>query len=87
MNATPVDLTTAKKTTVEVDVCSQSQPVENRRALFNAVRETLPENGALKVELRGELAGILALCDANAKSWTLSDPAFVGRQLKLVAGT
>ena len=56
------------------------------RSVIEVIR-LVPEDGALKVELRGELAGILALCDANAKSRTLSDPAFVGRQLKLVAGT
>jgi hypothetical protein len=56
------------------------------RRLIVVIR-LVPENGELKVEVRGELAGILTLCGGHAKSRTLSDPAFACRQLKLVAGT
>ena len=68
------------------DPATKDQAFDLIRSLIDVIR-LVPEDGALKVELRGELAGILALCAPNAKSRTLSDPAFVGRHLKMVAGT
>ena len=68
------------------DPATKDQAFDLIRSLIEVIR-LVPEDGALKVELRGELAGILALCGGHAKSRTLSDPAFAGRQLKMVAGT
>ncbi len=44
----------------------------------------VPENGALAVTIKGELAGILSLCDSKKKPAT----SYEGRavQIKMVAG-
>ena len=68
------------------DPATKDQAFDLIRGLIEVIR-LVPENGALKVELRGEFAGILAMCSSNAKSRTLSDPAFAVRRLKMVAGT
>jgi site-specific DNA recombinase len=68
------------------DSTTKEQAFQLIRSLIEVIR-LIPEDGQLRVELRGELAGILALCGANAKKPDHEDPAFVTRQLKMVAGT
>ena len=63
------------------DPATKDQAFDLIRSLIEVIR-LVPEDGAFKVELRGELAGILALCGANAKSRTLSDPAFAVSTIK-----
>ena len=55
------------------------------RSLIEEVR-LVPEAGALQVELRGELAGILALCEVRNSNARQGDLAGVAEQIKLVAG-
>ena len=53
------------------------------RELIDEVR-LVPENGELRIDLRGELAGILSLCDSKKKPAS----SYEGRaeQIKMVAG-
>jgi site-specific DNA recombinase len=53
------------------------------RSLIDEVR-IVPENGELRVELKGELAGILSLCDAKQKPATSYEVR--AEQVKMVAG-
>ena len=53
------------------------------RSLIEEVRLT-PEEGQLQIELRGDLAGILALSEAGAKGQ--ASPEAKALQIKLVAG-
>ena len=46
----------------------------------------VPENGTLRLDVKGELAGILALCDAGKKKPGQADPAGLDQQIKMVAG-
>ena len=58
------------------------------RTLIDEVRLT-PENGALRVEIRGALAGILALSAANDKTARVStdgSASVLVEQVKMVAG-
>jgi hypothetical protein len=54
------------------------------RSLIDEIR-LVPEAGALRVELRGELAGILALAADSNKPGNLST-AGLAEQIKMVAG-
>jgi site-specific DNA recombinase len=66
---------------------TQQEAFELIRGLIEVIR-LIPEGGGqLRIELRGELAGILQLCASNAKKPGHKDPAFSVRQLKMVAGT
>jgi hypothetical protein len=62
-----------------------------RDEAFNLVRSLIeeirlvPENGRLRVELRGELAGILALSADGKKPGSVS-PTGLAEQIKMVAG-
>jgi len=53
------------------------------RSLIEEVRLT-PENGKLDIDLRGELAGILSLCDTKEKPATSYEER--AQQIKMVAG-
>jgi hypothetical protein len=53
------------------------------RSLVETVH-MVPDNGALRVEVRGELAGILALADSKKPAAELRDGL---EQIKMVAGT
>ena len=53
------------------------------RGLIDQVR-LVPENGELRIDLRGELAGILSLCDSKAKPASSYEER--ARQIKMVAG-
>ncbi len=44
----------------------------------------IPENGDLRIELKGELAGILSLCDAKKRPATSYEER--AEQIKVVAG-
>jgi site-specific DNA recombinase len=57
------------------------------RSLINEIR-LVPPDGELRIEIKGELAGILELCreGANRKPGSLSTTG-LAEQLKLVAGT
>ena len=58
------------------------------RTLIDEVR-LIPENGQLRIEIRGALAGILALSAANGKTARVSTDGFVSvllEQVKMVAG-
>jgi hypothetical protein len=52
------------------------------RSLIEEIR-LVPNNGALQVELRGALAGVLALAADRKKP---DDPAGLAEQIKMVAG-
>jgi hypothetical protein len=54
------------------------------RSLIDEIR-LVPEDGALKIELRGELAGILALASESTKARGLSTTG-LAEQIKMVAG-
>ena len=54
------------------------------RALIDQVR-LIPEDGRLRIELRGELAGILALSAAGKKPGSISANQ-LAEQIKMVAG-
>ena len=47
----------------------------------------MPENGTLRVDVKGELAGILTLCDAGKKKPGQADLTGLVEQIKMVAGT
>ena len=53
------------------------------RSLIDEVR-LIPENGDLRIELKGELAGILSLCDAKKRPATSYEER--AEQIKMVAG-
>ncbi len=53
------------------------------RSLIYEVR-LIPENGILRIELKGELAGILSLCDAKKRPATSYEER--AEQIKMVAG-
>ena len=55
------------------------------RGLIQELR-LIPENGILRFELYGELAGILALCEAKSSKARREDAAGLAEQIKLVAG-
>src|ERR1700688_681173 len=63
------------------------EAVELIRSLVDAVTLT-PENGALAISIKGELAGIMALCDQSRKAKP-DDRGVAGlaEQIKVVAGT
>jgi hypothetical protein len=54
------------------------------RSLVDAIVLT-PEDGKLRIDLRGELAGILALCADKRKPGSVSGTG-LAEQVKLVAG-
>jgi len=61
----------------------KAEAFENIRSLIDEVR-LVPRGGRLDVELKGELAGILGLCDANKKP--ASSYEVRAEQIKVVAG-
>ena len=67
------------------DPDSRDEAFEIIRSLIDEIR-LVPESGALKIELRGELAGILALASESTKARGLSTSG-LAEQIKMVAGT
>ena len=65
--------------------CSTDKSFEIIRSLIDEIR-LVPEDGALKIELRGELAAILALTAESTKARGLSTTG-LAEQIKMVAGT
>jgi hypothetical protein len=65
--------------------CSTDKSFEIIRSLIDEIR-LVPEDGALKIELRGELAGILALASESTKARGLSTTG-LAEQIKMVADT
>ena len=61
------------------------EAMEVIRGLIQELR-LIPENGILQFELYGELAGILALCEAKSSKARRSEAAGLAEQIKLVAG-
>jgi hypothetical protein len=55
------------------------------RSVISKLR-LIPEDGGLQFELHGELAGILALCEAKSSKARQGDLAGLAEQIKLVAG-
>ena len=66
------------------DPDSRHEAFEIIRSLIEEIR-LVPEGGALKIELRGALAGILALASESRKARGLSTPG-LAEQIKMVAG-
>ena len=66
------------------DPDSRDEAFEIIRSLIDEIR-LVPEDGALKIELRGELAGILALASESTKARGLSTSG-LAEQIKMVAG-
>ena len=66
------------------DPATRNEAFELIRSLIEEIR-LIPEDGRLRIELRGELAGILALSAAGKKSGGLST-ARLTEQIKMVAG-
>ncbi len=66
------------------DPDSRDEAFEIIRSLIDEIR-LVPEDGALKIELRGELAGILALASESTKARGLSTTG-LAEQIKMVAG-
>ena len=62
---------------------SLTLPFDIIRSLIDEVR-LIPENGILRIELKGELAGILSLCDAKKRPATSYEER--AEQIKMVAG-
>ena len=65
------------------DPDSRDEAFEIIRSLIDEIR-LVPEDGALKIELRGELAGILALAAESTKARGLSTTG-LAEQIKMVA--
>jgi DNA invertase Pin-like site-specific DNA recombinase len=63
---------------------TRDEAFELIRSLIDEIR-MVPENGQLRVELRGKLAGILALAADNNKPGSLSATG-LAQQIKMVAG-
>ena len=69
------------------DPTSRDEAFDTIRSLIEEIR-LVPENGELRIEIRGELGGILSLCDASDRR----KPGHEGRavaaaeQIKMVAG-
>ena len=55
------------------------------RSLIEVIR-LIPDEGKLRIEIKGELAGILELCDAGSKKPGDLSTAGLAEQIKLVAG-
>ena len=55
------------------------------RSLIEVVR-LVPEESKLRIEIKGELAGILELCDAGSKKPGGLSTAGLAEQIKMVAG-
>jgi hypothetical protein len=66
------------------DDSTRHEAFEIIRSLIDEIRLVL-EGGALKIELRGELAGILALASESTKARGLSTTG-LAEQIKMVAG-
>ncbi len=66
------------------DPDSRDEAFEIIRSLIDEIR-LVPEGGALKIELRGELAGILALASESTTARGLSTTG-LAEQIKMVAG-
>ena len=66
------------------DPATRDQALELIRSMIDKIC-LIPEGGQLRIELRGELAGILALCAAGKKPGDLST-AGLAEQIKMVAG-
>ena len=67
------------------DPATREEAFELIRSLIDEIR-LVPEEGELRVELKGELAGILALAADSKKPGDLSATG-LAEQIKMVAGT
>ena len=67
------------------DPTTKDEAFEAIRSLIEEVR-LIPKDGQLTVEIKGELAGILSLCQAGGKERGSWDPANAAQQIKAVAG-
>ena len=66
-----------------VDPQHKAEAFDIIRELIDEVR-LVPENGELRIDLRGELAGILSLCDSKKKPASSYEER--AQQIKMVAG-
>jgi len=66
-----------------VDPRHKAEAFDIIRGLIDQVR-LVPENGELRIDLRGELAGILSLCDSTKKPASSYEER--AQQIKMVAG-
>ena len=67
------------------DGSTRTHAMELIRGLVEEIR-LVPENGTLRVDVKGELAGILTLCDAGKKKPGQADLTGLVEQIKMVAG-
>lgn len=67
------------------DPATRAEAFELIRSLIDEIR-LVPDDGELRIELKGELAGILALAAGSKKPGNLS-AAGLAEQIKMVAGT
>jgi site-specific DNA recombinase len=70
------------------DPISRDEAFDTIRSLIEKIR-LVPENNELRIEIKGELGGILSLCEASdATKPGLEGRAVAGaEQIELVAGT
>ena len=67
------------------DPTTKDEAFEAIRSLIEEVR-LIPQDGQLTIEIKGELAGILSLCQAGGKEPGPWGPANAAKQIKAVAG-
>ncbi len=67
------------------DPTTKDEAFEAIRSLIEEVR-LIPQDGQLTIEIKGELAGILSLCQAGKKEPGPWGPANAAKQIKAVAG-
>lgn len=68
------------------DDATRDEAIGLVRSLVESITLT-PEEGRLQIDLKGELAGILALCDAGKKKPGAESGTGLLEQVKMVAGT
>ena len=67
------------------DDATRDEAFELLRSLIEEIR-LVPKDGQLQVELRGELAGILALAAADSRKPGSHSATGLAQQIKMVAG-
>jgi hypothetical protein len=67
------------------DPASRDEAFDTIRSLIDAIR-LVPENGALRIDIQGELGGILALCTAADTKKPGREGRALAEQIKMVAG-
>jgi site-specific DNA recombinase len=67
------------------DPRSRDEAFDTIRSLIELIR-LVPENGDLRIEIKGELGGILSLCEASKTTKPGQGGRAVAEQIKMVAG-